>query len=290
MNKKIETNSNPNSEIYDIFINSEKSSTKWTTYFEVYDKIFKKYKNKQITFVEVGVANGGSLFIWKKYFSKDSRIIGIDLNPSAKKLEKYGFEIYIGNQTKKEFWDIFYSKVGKLDILLDDGGHKNLQQVSTVHYSLPHVKDDGKIVIEDTHTSFIKKEFGNPSKYSFINFCNLIISSIHERCGVFEKKLNIYSKKIFYIDFFESIVVFNINEAKCKISKSVTNNAKNEWAIDYRNNEYFDKTKEIINKKFVYLNKNKLFKKIIRKILYKNFIFQFYENIKLKKIFDQLKK
>ena len=118
----------------------------------------------------------------------------------------------------------------------------------------------------------------------------MIISSIHERCGVFEKKLNIYSKKIFYIDFFESIVVFNINEAKCKISKSVTNNAKNEWAIDYRNNEYFDKTKEIINKKFVYLNKNKLFKKIIRKILYKNFIFQFYENIKLKKIFDQLKK
>ena len=76
-------------------------------------------------------------------FSKDSRIIGIDLNPSAKKLEKYGFEIYIGNQTKKEFWDIFYSKVGKIDILLDDGGHKNLQPVSTVHYSLPHVKDDG---------------------------------------------------------------------------------------------------------------------------------------------------
>jgi hypothetical protein len=290
MNKKIETIANQNSDIYEIFLNSEKFSTKWTSYFQVYDQIFKKYKNKKITFVEVGVANGGSLFIWKKYFSEDSRIIGIDLNPNARKLEKHGFEIYIGNQTKKSFWENFYNKVGKIDILLDDGGHKNIQQVSTVHYSLPHIKDDGIIVVEDTHTSFIKKEFGNPSKYSFINFCNLIVSSIHKRCAVFEKKLNFYSKKIFSINFYESIVVFNIDTNKCKISKSVQNNAKNEWALDFRNNEYFDKTKKIINTKFTFLNNSKFFKKIIRKIFYKNFIFRFYENIKLKKIFNEVEK
>ena len=288
MNKKIKTNSN--SEIYKIFKNSQKFSIKWTSYFQVYDQIFKKYKNKKITFVEVGVANGGSLFVWKKYFSKKSRIIGIDLNPKAKKLRKHGFEIYIGNQAKKEFWNNFYHKVGKIDILLDDGGHKNLQQVSTVHYSLPHIKNDGIIVVEDTHASFIKKEFGNPSKYSFINFCNVIISSIHKRCEVFSKKLDIYSKNIFSIDFYESIVVFNINKNKCRINKSIKNNAKNEWAIDYRNNEYFHKTKKIINTKFMMLNNNKLLKKIVRKILYKNFIFQIYENIKLKKIFNAIEK
>ena len=288
MNKKIKTNSN--SETYKIFKKSQKFSIKWTSYFQVYDQIFKKYKNKKITFVEVGVANGGSLFIWKKYFSKKSRIIGIDLNPEAKKLRKYGFEIYIGNQTKKEFWNNFYHKVGKIDILLDDGGHKNLQQVSTVHYSLPHIKNDGIIVVEDTHASFIKKEFGNPSKYSFINFCNVIISSIHKRCEVFSKKLDIYSKNVFSVDFYESIVVFNINKNKCRISKGIKNNAKNEWAIDYRNNEYFHKTKKIINTKFMMLNNNKLFKKIARKILYKNFIFQIYENIKLKKIFNAIEK
>ena len=67
MNEKIKTNLNSRSEIYKIFKKSKKSSVKWTSYFQVYDQIFKKYKNKKITFVEVGVANGGSLFVWKKY-------------------------------------------------------------------------------------------------------------------------------------------------------------------------------------------------------------------------------
>ena len=252
MNEKIKTNLNSRSEIYKIFKKSKKSSVKWTSYFQVYDQIFKKYKNKKITFVEVGVANGGSLFVWKKYFSKKSRIIGIDLNPEAIKLRKDGFEIYIGNQTKKEFWNNFYRKIGKVDILLDDGGHKNLQQISTVHYSLPHIKNDGIIVVEDTHTSFIKKQFNNPSKYSFINFCNVIISSIHKRNEALVKKLDIYSKKIFSINFYESITVFNIDEKKCQISKIIKNKAKNEWAADYRNNEYFHKTKKLLIKILLY--------------------------------------
>ena len=36
--------------------------------------------------------------MWRDYFGKDARIIGIDLNPEAKKWEKHGFEIFIGNQ------------------------------------------------------------------------------------------------------------------------------------------------------------------------------------------------
>tara|TARA_Y100000590_G_scaffold467581_1_gene646946 strand:- start:6 stop:863 length:858 start_codon:yes stop_codon:yes gene_type:complete len=278
------------SETYKIFKNSPKFSTKWSSYFQVYDQIFRKFKKKKIKFVEVGVANGGSLFIWKKYFSKNSRIIGIDLNPKAKELEKYGFEIFIGNQSDKNFWRKFYKKVGKIDVLLDDGGHKNLQQISTVHYSLPNINNDGIIVIEDSCTSYMKKEFDNPSKYSFINYCNLIIESIHRRCSALNRSLNLYSKKVFSLNFFESIAVFNINEKKCFMSYLSKNKAKNEWAIDYRNNEYFPKTKDIINKKFNSLNETRFFRKIIRKVFYKNFIFNIYENIKLKEIFKLIEK
>ena len=115
MNKKIKTNSN--SEIYKIFKNSQKFSIKWTSYFQVYDQIFKKYKNKKITFVEVGAANGGSLFIWKKYFSKKSRIIGIDLNPEAKKLRKHGFEIY--NLIAEIYEDLGNNELSKKFLSLD---------------------------------------------------------------------------------------------------------------------------------------------------------------------------
>ena len=279
MNKDIKKNS-----IYKLFKNSKKYSIKWSSYFQVYEKILSNYKNKKIKFVEIGVANGGSLFMWKKYFGKKAKIIGIDLNPAAKKLEKNGFKIYIGNQSDKEFWNYFYKKEGKVDIILDDGGHKNLQQISTIHYSLPHIKDGGKIIIEDTITSYLKKEFYNPSKYSFINYTKNIIDYIHRRSPLLMKELNLYSKKIFSVEFFESIVVLSVETKKCIKSREVFNNADNEWAIDYRNNEYFAELKNKLDKKYGLLNKRSFFRRFIRKIFYKNFIFNMLDNLKIKKI------
>ena len=62
--------------IYKSFANSKKYSIKWSNYFQVYEKILSNYRNKKIKFVEIGVANGGSLFMWKKYFGKKAKIIG----------------------------------------------------------------------------------------------------------------------------------------------------------------------------------------------------------------------
>ena len=276
--------------IYKSFANSKKYSIKWSNYFQVYEKILSNYRNKRIKFVEIGVANGGSLFMWKKYFGKKAKIIGIDLNPNAKKLEKNGFKIYIGNQSDKKFWDHFYKMEGKVDLILDDGGHKNLQQISTVHYSLPHIIDGGKIVVEDTSLSYVKKEFNNPSKYSFINFAKNIIDIIHRRSPLLNKNLNFYSKKIFSVEFFESIVVFSIDSKKCFLNKEVSNNAKNEWAIDYRHSEYFRELKNKLDKKYSYLNKRSFFRRIIRKLFYRNFMFNIIDNFKIKKIFKEIGK
>ena len=57
------------SNTFKIFQKTPKLSMKWSSYFQVYDQIFKPYKNKKVKFVEVGVSNGGSLFLWKKYFA-----------------------------------------------------------------------------------------------------------------------------------------------------------------------------------------------------------------------------
>ena len=274
--------------IYKLFKNSKKYSIKWSSYFQVYEKIFSNYRNKKIKFVEIGVANGGSLFMWQKYFGKNAKIIGIDLNPNAKKLEKNGFKIYIGNQSDKKFWNYFYKKEGKVDIILDDGGHKNLQQISTVHYSLPYIKNGGKIVVEDTGTSYLKKEFNNPSKYSFINYAKKIVDSIHRRSPLLKKELSFYSKKIFLVEFFESIVVFSIDSKRCFQNKEVSNKAQNEWSIDYRHNEYFGKFKSKLDKKYGLLSKRSFLRRVIRKIFYRNFLFNLIDNIKIKKIFRNL--
>ena len=95
---------------YKAFSKSKFKSIKHSTYFEVYDELFSKFRNKKITFVEIGILGGGSLFMWRNYFGKKAEIIGIELNPNAKKLEKYGFKIYIGSQSDKKFWNKFYKK------------------------------------------------------------------------------------------------------------------------------------------------------------------------------------
>ena len=62
-----------------LFYKSKLQSVKLNSYFDIYESLFKEFKNKPITFVEVGIFGGGSLFMWKKYFHPKSRIIGIDL-------------------------------------------------------------------------------------------------------------------------------------------------------------------------------------------------------------------
>ena len=67
------------------FKSSPKYSIKWSNYFEIYQNLFKKFLNKKIILVEVGIGNGGSLFMWRNFFGKKAKIIGIELNPDAKK-------------------------------------------------------------------------------------------------------------------------------------------------------------------------------------------------------------
>ena len=221
-----------NSEIYDIFQASALFASKYDTYFDAYEEILGKYKNRDITFVEVGVLAGGSLEAWKKYFGKRSRIIGVDLNPAVKgTLEARGFEIFIGDQSDSTFWKRFYESIGKIDVLLDDGGHSNLQTWTTLKHAIPHVNDGGTIVVEDTHASYIQG-FGNPSPGSFISRAKEIVDEVNYRSYRIEDEdrtkkvpnrlegLDV-SKCVHSIKFYESIVGFSIDTRLARVPRMV---------------------------------------------------------------------
>jgi hypothetical protein len=184
---------------FEAFKASPQPSIKHTTYFDVYDKIFSSYQNRDITFVEVGVLNGGSLFMWKKFFGPKARIIGIDLNPRAKKWEKEGFEIHIGNQSDPDFWRKFTSEVGLIDVFLDDGGHTYEQQIITSECVLDGISDGGILVVEDTHTSYMEG-FGDQD-FSFIKYAKLWIDIINSRFSEFNTDQS--GRKIWSVEFFE---------------------------------------------------------------------------------------
>jgi len=214
-----------NKDLLNIFYQSKYYSLKFKNYFPIYEKLFSKFRGKKITFVEIGVLSGGSLFMWKDYFGKDARVIGVELNPEAKKFEKEGFEIYIGNQSDENFWKDFFDKVGEVDIILDDGGHTNFQQIVTCCSCIPSIKENGMMVVEDVfHSyglSYGAKGFFNPSKYSFINFCKKSIDDINFRFPNSKKFRFSLNRFIYSIEFFESIVAFKINKNLCSSKNEV---------------------------------------------------------------------
>ena len=229
---------------YEAFLKSPYLSYKHSTYFKIYDELFSSYRGKSITFVEIGVLGGGSLFMWREFFGNNARIIGVDLNPGAKKWENYGFEIFIGNQCDKNFWLNFIAQVGQIDIILDDGGHTYLQQIVTSEMLLPHINDNGMLVIEDTHTSYMSG-FG-PRRYSFMNYVENMIEKINYRFGQLNKKQS--EKRVWSIQCFESFVAFHINKHQTNLlSYPTSNNGIDDMSTDYRHYEdsYFEKVSKI---------------------------------------------
>jgi hypothetical protein len=85
-------------------------------------------------------------------------------------------------------------------------------------------------MIEDTHTSYLR-EFGNPNKYSFISFTKKLIDDLNYKCpnlGSFKVSLNNF---IYYIQYFESIVVFHIDTKKTYVNKIIENKFKSKKIV-----------------------------------------------------------
>jgi 23S rRNA U2552 (ribose-2'-O)-methylase RlmE/FtsJ len=246
-------------QLLEMFHKSPFLSLKHINYFKIYENILTKYKKKKIIFVEIGVLNGGSLFMWRKFLGKKSRIIGIDINPKAKIFEKHGFEIFIGDQSDEGFWKYFFKKIGKVDIILDDGGHTNKQQIFTFINCIKKIKDNGSLIIEDTHASY-QRQFGNPQRYSFINFAKKTIDDINSRFSGLKKFARSYSKYVYSICFFESIVCFNINKSLCKKNYLIKNKGIN---LNHEDLRYLNK-KNNIYKKFINYLSNSNFNFILK--------------------------
>ena len=208
-------------------------SIKYDTYFPVYEALLQKYIGCEFTIVEVGVFNGGSLFMWRKFFGPKARIIGVDLNPDALEWEKQGFEIIIGDQSSETFWVELFQKIGKVDVVIDDGGHTNRQQIVTSHHAIQNINDGGVLIVEDVHTNYFR-EFGNPSRYSFVNFTHRIVDGVNSRAHSLRQTYAQYSSRVYSVSFFESMVVFQIDTRLCKQSVPTSNNGASRGVTDFR--------------------------------------------------------
>lgn len=187
--------------------NTGRHISKWEHYFDVYDRHFDKYRNQEIVILEIGVAQGGSLQMWKHYFGDKAIIYGIDIDPYCKTFEEENVHILIGSQSDRKFLREVRTTIPKVDILIDDGGHTMKQQIVTFEELFPHVKENGVYLCEDLHTSYWLifgggfKRCGTFIEYSknFIDYLNAWHSS--------QLSVNDFTRSAGSVHYYDSIIV-----------------------------------------------------------------------------------
>ena len=134
---------------------------KWAHYMRVYEKHLARFRDRDPVILEVGVAKGGSIEMWNRYFGGRCTIYGVDLMRKCQVMEDHYPNVHIsrGDQADPSFWRQFRKTCPKVDILLEDGGHKMHQQIRTFECMYDHVKDDGLYLCEDLCTSY-RPEYG----------------------------------------------------------------------------------------------------------------------------------
>ena len=147
--------------------------TKWHHYIPLYDRYFSKFRGSKVRMLEIGVDQGGSLAMWRKYFGEEAVIYGIDINPTCKMYNGRHGEVRIGSQEDEYFLASVVEEMGGIDIVLDDGSHVMSHLKQSLSFLYPLLADGGVYFVEDLHTCYWQGYGGGYG--SINNFFSLII-------------------------------------------------------------------------------------------------------------------
>ncbi len=153
---------------------------KWQHYFEIYDRHFSRFRGTDVHLVEFGVSQGGSLQMWREYFGPDCKVFGVDINPHCKQLEEDQIQVFIGDQQDRRFLKSLAEQIPRIDILIDDGGHKMKQQINTFEELFPHIDENGVYLCEDLCTSYWPRWGGGYRRRgTFIEYSKRLIDCVN---------------------------------------------------------------------------------------------------------------
>ena len=121
-------------------------------YLRHYERILAPWRERPFTLLEIGVAQGASLLLWRDYFP-NAEIVGVDINPQCKRFERPRIRIEIGSQDDPEFLLTLCAGT-RPAIIIDDGSHRADHILFTFERLFPHLLPGGLYVIEDLYLHF----------------------------------------------------------------------------------------------------------------------------------------
>jgi cephalosporin hydroxylase len=168
-------------DLLEIFASVEGASVmKWHHYIPIYDRYFSRFRATGVRFLEIGVAGGGSLQMWRRYFGPDATIFGIDINPNCAAFDGKAGHVRIGSQTDADFLRDVVSEMGGVDVVLDDGSHVMNHVRRTLRLLFPLLSDNGVYMIEDMHTAYMPPYGGGiEAQANIYNDVRKIIDDMH---------------------------------------------------------------------------------------------------------------
>lgn len=193
----------------DFLTNDKRIIHKWKHYFPIYERHFKDFVYKPVTFIEIGCGKGGSLQMWKRYFGPHARIIGIDINPDCKRFEEDQIEVHIGQQQDHQLLQSLINEVGAPDIVLDDGSHVMSHIIASFQFLYPRMAKNGIYMVEDLHTAYRDEFEGGLRKPStFIELCKNLIDELNADHTRGARPPTEFTKSTLSMHFYDSVAVF----------------------------------------------------------------------------------
>jgi len=127
------------------------------SYLPLYDNLLKPIKDTADNILEIGIGdfctkNGGSLLLWRKYFTK-ATIYGIDVLPLNRVFDELiqdkSIKLYVEtNAYDKNFISNKLNNI-RFDFILDDGPHTLESQGKFIELYSPLLSENGILIVED---------------------------------------------------------------------------------------------------------------------------------------------
>lgn len=132
------------------------------SYMGLYDTLLKNKKETAVNVLEVGIGdfgqkNGGSIKLWRDYFTK-ATIYGLDILSSDRVIDELLTDNRVVLYTSTDAYNVdfftthFLNKNIKCDFMLDDGPHTLESMKKFIQLYSQLMTDDGILIIEDVQS------------------------------------------------------------------------------------------------------------------------------------------
>lgn len=181
---------------------------KWRHYFPAYESHFRRFVDRPVTLLEIGVSKGGSLQLWKRYLGPHAQIVGVDINPECARFEEEQIAVRIGSQSDVTFLRQLLDEFGPPHIIIDDGSHVMSDISNTFNFLYPRMRDDGVYFVEDLHTAYWH-EYGGGLRNgsSFIEEAKLLIDELNADWTRGELDPTDFTRSTLSMHFYDSCLV-----------------------------------------------------------------------------------